>query len=90
MKFYNCKGLFLYLDMHAHSGKKGCFIYGNAIPYPNIVESHLLMKLISINCQDFDYESCNFSEKNMYAADRSDGLSKEGSGRVQIYKKYKV
>ena len=40
------------------------------------------MKLISFNCQDFDYESCNFSEKIMTAADRSDGLSKEGSGRV--------
>jgi hypothetical protein len=26
----------------------------------------------------------------MYQADKSDGLSKEGSGRVQVYKKYKI
>ena len=26
----------------------------------------------------------------MYAADRSDGLSKEGSGRVECYKKFGV
>lgn len=26
----------------------------------------------------------------MYQADKSDGLSKEGSGRVQTYKKYKL
>jgi hypothetical protein len=68
--------------MHAHSSRKGCFIYGNSLPFVNLAETHLLMKLISFNCQDFDYESCNFSEKNMTAADRSDGLSKEGSGRV--------
>jgi len=84
------KGLFMYLDMHAHSGKKGCFIYGNASEFKYLTESHLLMRLISINSQDFDFESCCFSQKNMYAADRSDGLSKEGSGRVQVYKKYKI
>ena len=26
----------------------------------------------------------------MYMADKSDGLSKEGSGRVAFYKKYKI
>ena len=26
----------------------------------------------------------------MYSADKSDGLSKEGSGRVSFYKKYKI
>jgi hypothetical protein len=26
----------------------------------------------------------------MYAADKSDGQSKEGSGRVAFYKKYKI
>jgi hypothetical protein len=26
----------------------------------------------------------------MYMADKSDGLSKEGSGRVSFYKKYKI
>ena len=35
--------------MHAHSGKKGCFIYGNALDYKGMVNTHLLMKLIAIN-----------------------------------------
>ena len=48
------------------------------------------MRLISLNCRDFDYESCDFSEKNMYSSDPSDGLSKEGSGRVAFFKKYKI
>lgn len=34
----------------------------------------------------FDYEGCNFTEKNMHAADKSDGLSKDGAGRVALYK----
>lgn len=43
-------------------------------------------KLISLNCANFDFLGCNFSEKNMYARDKRDGQSKEGSGRVAIYK----
>ena len=74
--------------MHAHSGKKGCFIYGNALEYQNQINTHLFNRLISLNSRDFEYETCNFTEKNMYMADKSDGLSKEGSGRVSFYKKY--
>ena len=46
--------------------------------------------MISLNSKDFEYETCNFTEKNMYMADKSDGLSKEGSGRVSFYKKYHI
>lgn len=46
----------------------------------------LYPKLISLNSAHFDFQGCNFSEKNMYARDRRDGQSKEGSGRVAIYK----
>ena len=53
---------------------------------PKQVENMLYPKLISLNSAHFDFQGCNFSEKNMYARDRRDGQSKEGRGRVAIYK----
>ncbi|XP_063771004.1 cytosolic carboxypeptidase-like protein 5 isoform X4 [Pseudophryne corroboree] len=50
------------------------------------VENMLYPKLISLNSAHFDFMGCNFSEKNMYAKDKRDGQSKEGSGRVAIHK----
>jgi hypothetical protein len=49
------------------------------------VENFALAKLVEINSPYFDYDACNFTEKNMYCKDKS-GISKEGSGRVAIHK----
>jgi len=46
----------------------------------------LFPKLISMNTAHFDFTGCNFTERNMYTKDKRDGMSKEGSGRVAIYK----
>ena len=46
----------------------------------------LYPRLISLNTAHFDFTACNFTERNMYSKDRKDGMSKEGSGRVAIYK----
>lgn len=46
----------------------------------------LLPKLISMNSLNFDFVECSFSEKMMTCKDKKDGLSREGSGRVAIYK----
>ncbi len=59
------------LDLHAHVNKQGAFIYGNST---NSLYSQmrvcLFPKLLSFNSQFFDYESCNFSEKNMTSKDK--------------------
>ncbi|XP_068792685.1 cytosolic carboxypeptidase-like protein 5 isoform X6 [Struthio camelus] len=80
-------GLAYYVDLHGHASKRGCFMYGNSFNDENDqVENMLFPKLISLNSPHFDFTGCNFSEKNMYAKDKRDGQSKEGSGRVAIYK----
>ncbi|XP_063701182.1 cytosolic carboxypeptidase-like protein 5 [Culicoides brevitarsis] len=80
-------GMFLYIDLHGHASKKGVFMYGNHLPTTmEAVECMLLPKLMSLNSLHFHYDGCNFSEKNMYLKGKRDGLSKEGSGRVAIYK----
>lgn len=79
--------LFLYLDLHGHASKKGVFMYGNHLPNTlEAVEVMLLPKLMSLNCHHFAFDACNFSERNMYLKGKRDGLSKEGSGRVAVYK----
>ena len=46
----------------------------------------LFAKLIAMNSLNFDFTECSFSEKMMSVKDRGCGLSREGSGRVALYK----
>ncbi|RZF46286.1 hypothetical protein LSTR_LSTR011997 [Laodelphax striatellus] len=80
-------GLFLYVDFHGHASKKGIFMYGNHFgnTHEN-VDCMLLPKLMSINNQNFHFDSCNFTERNMYIRDKHGGLTREGSGRVAVLK----
>ena len=80
-------GLFLYVDVHGHASKRGIFMYGNHFDETDAkVDSMLLPKLMSINCANFDFPACNFTEKNMYMKDRHTGAGREGSGRVSVFK----
>lgn len=43
-------------------------------------------KLVSMNSLNFDFAECSFNEKLMNVKDWGCGLSREGSGRVGIYR----
>eukprot|EP00760_Papus_ankaliazontas_P000919 PhM_4_TR10312/c0_g1_i1/m.71333 len=79
-------GLLMYLDIHAHASRRGCFVYGNAVPQGQQVANLLFPKLMSINCPHFDFSGCNFTEYNMKVPSKRDGegFTKEGTGRVAI------
>ena len=86
-QLHACGSLKYYIDTHAHATKRGCFLYGNALPDDAaMVENVLFARLVAANCKWFDFAGCCFTEKNMYRADQRDGLSKAGSGRVSVYK----
>ena len=80
------EGIYCYIDLHGHASKKGIFVYGNYMDYQRQIETCLFAKLMSLNCINFDFEGSCFQEKNMRAKDKRDGLSKEGSGRVALFK----
>ena len=46
----------------------------------------LFPKLVSMNSLNFDFAESSFSEKMMTVKDKKDGLSREGSGRVSVFK----
>jgi hypothetical protein len=78
--------LALYLDLHAHASKRGCFIYGNVLPSLEAqVQNQLYCKLIALNTPHFDYTGCLFSRDHMTRVDAGDGLTAEGSGRVSTF-----
>lgn len=80
-------GIAFYVDLHAHATKRGVFMYGNYFGNSlEQAENMLFPKIVSLNSPHLDFEHCVFSEKNMYTADKRDGLSKEGSGRVAMHK----
>lgn len=80
-------GIALYVDLHAHAAKRGCFLYGNYFKDEDEQVTNMLYpKAVSLNSPHLDFDHCVFSEKNMHVLDRRDGLSKEGSGRVALYK----
>jgi len=88
------KMLSLYLDLHAHASKRGCFIYGNVLDnIEDQVQNMLYCRLIALNTPNFDYEGCLFSREHMTRIDPGDrgaNLTAEGSGRVSNYLQHKI
>ena len=77
--------LALYVDLHAHASKRGCFVFGNAL---DDKASHILNltypKLLSLNTPHFDFTSCDFTTRSMSVKNRKEGVTKEGTGRVAL------
>ena len=88
------KNIAMYLDLHAHASKRGCFIYGNVMDsFDHQVQNQLFCKLIAYNTAHFDYDGCLFSRDHMQRVDpgdRSSGLTAEGSGRVSTFLSHKI
>lgn len=67
----------MYLDMHGHASKRGCFVYGNLLDtLQDQVQNQLYCKLIGLNSRHFDYNACLFSREHMTRIDPGDkGMS---------------
>ncbi|KAJ3125949.1 Cytosolic carboxypeptidase-like protein 5 [Nowakowskiella sp. JEL0407] len=79
-----------YIDLHGHANRFGCFLFGNHLNDPQKqIETITYAKIMELNCPWFEFGSCDFSARSMSAKDRVDE-SKEGCGRVAIYKALKV
>jgi len=78
------------IDLHGHVNKMGTFLYGNALKGMQQIENMLFAKLLTLNSVNFDFADCNFTESNMVVKDRIDGMSREGSSRVAIYKETSI
>lgn len=76
----------VYIDLHAHATKQGCFVFGNHVAdFGKQAEIMLFAKLLERNNPYFDLGTCSFAEKDMISRDKGTGLSKEGCGRVVMY-----
>ena len=87
-QLHSRNALQFYIDTHGHATKRGCFLYGNCLAeHERMVENVLYAQLAAANCRWFDFGGCVFTKSFMSKADKRDGLSREGSARVAIYKK---
>lgn len=74
--------LVIYLDLHAHATKRGCFVFGNTFANPfHQAEQILIPKLMSLNCCNFGLIESNFNDSTNNKKDKA-GDSRSGSSRA--------
>ena len=75
----------MFVDFHAHASKKAGFVFANFLKDPvKQVENIAFAKLVAMNCLNFDFAECIFSDKIMAIKDKN-GQSREGSSRVGLH-----
>ena len=74
------------MDLHGHVNKRGCFAFGNSLEGRDAVEARAWARLVALNTPHFDFNACDFSEKNARMKNGGEGGSKEGSGRVAMHR----
>ena len=68
--------LLVYLDLHAHAGRRGCFFYGNVLESAKAQEdAALFAKLVALNTRWFDFDGCTWFDAAAHA----------GSARAAVY-----
>lgn len=45
----------MYVDLHAHATKRGCFMFGNNLKGEEQLKNVLFTKLVSLNSLNFDF-----------------------------------
>ena len=76
----------MYIDLHGHATKRGCFVFGNSMGNPKAaVEQILFPKLMSLNCVNFDIRECGFNDEVNNKKDKK-GDSRSASGRATIFR----
>eukprot|EP00760_Papus_ankaliazontas_P010480 PhM_4_TR14292/c0_g1_i1/m.29883 len=79
-------GVQMYMDLHAHATRRGCFVYGNRLDDPEDAAFTLsFVNTMAARCDAFDRAGCNFSERNMRTKGKNDTRGKQGSSRVALY-----
>lgn len=88
--FEQDKRIFFFCDYHAHGSCKDHFFYGNSLGFILQVEARTFAKILEMNNRDFNYDSCDFSEKQMTAKENNPlekvTRTKEHCSRIATYR----
>lgn len=88
--FEQDKRIFFFCDYHAHGSCKDHFFYGNSLGFVQQVEARTFAKILEMNNENFSYDSCDFSEKQMAAKENNPlekvKRTKEHCSRIATYR----